>query len=329
LGVLEAIGKYDLATKLQACIGSINTAGISRKSTELSKTMATQEVADALNAELRNLNVHELQVVMKPESPGGRTQFKLALQLPGGGTPAAILSEGEQRAIAIATFLAEVNLGGGLGGVVFDDPVSSLDHRRRWEVAHRLAIESKRRQVIVFTHDIYFLCILQQKAEEVGAALTTQCIRRTSAGFGVQSDRIPFDTLATKARVGMLRQMQVAVVRAHKRGDEEESKRLTRECYYHLRLAWERGVEEVLFHGVVQRFNEGVSTQKLRQVTVEDDDYTEIDAGMTKSSKFEHDAAALAQLPTPHPDELMGDIDRLETWRAKVEARKSSTAAKR
>ncbi|TIH07487.1 AAA family ATPase [Pseudomonas leptonychotis] len=329
IAVLDAIAKHEHSSKLQACIESISPAGISRKATELSKTTATQEVADALNAELRSLNVHELQVVMKPVSPGGKTQFKLALQLPGGSPPAAVLSEGEQRAIAIAAFLAEMQLGKGLGGVVFDDPVSSLDHRRRWEVAARLAAEAKKRQVIVFTHDIYFLCILQQKAEEADAELSTQCIRRTGAGFGVQTDRIPFDKLKTKARIGALRQLHVSVERAYKAGEEDDYKRLTRDAYYHLRLAWERAVEEVLFQSVIQRFNEGVSTQNLRYVVVEDDDYAEIDAGMTKSSKFEHDAAAPAQLPTPHPDELKGDIERLETWRAAVEARKQIIEAQR
>ncbi|MFP3663052.1 hypothetical protein SB768_31960, partial [Burkholderia sp. SIMBA_043] len=91
--------------KLQACIDALDTRGISRKSTELSRTTASKELADALNEELEKLKVHHLKVVMKPESPGGRTQFKLTLRLPGGGAPAAILSEGEQRAIAIASFL--------------------------------------------------------------------------------------------------------------------------------------------------------------------------------------------------------------------------------
>lgn len=168
--VLDAIAKHELCAKLQKCIEGTVATAISRKATDLSRTMASQELADALNEELKRLKVHELQVVMKPESPGGRTQFKLALQLPGGGTPAAILSEGEQRAIAIASFLAEVKLGRGRGGVVFDDPVSSLDHKRRWEVADRLASEAKSRQVIVFTHDIYFLCILERRRQRSSAA---------------------------------------------------------------------------------------------------------------------------------------------------------------
>ena len=327
--VLEVITKHELCTKLQKCIDSMGTTAISRKSTDLTKTIATQELADALNAELKKLKLHELQASMKPESPGGRTQFKLILQLPGGGKPAAILSEGEQRAIAIASFLAEVKLSRGLGGVVFDDPVSSLDHRRRWEVAERLAMEALQRQVIIFTHDIYFLCILEQKAEQLGIPLSKQYIRRTAAGYGVHSHILPFDTLTTKDRVGRLRQMLPAIERAHKNGDDDEHRDLTHEVYRLLRMAWERSIEEVLFNGAIQRFGEGVSTQRLRVVVVEDDDYREIDVGMTKSSKFEHDPAAPVHLPVPDPAELKDDIDRLDAWRRKVETRRSSVGANR
>jgi len=327
---LDVINKFALCAKLQACFNGTATTGISRKSTDLSKDMATQEVADALNAELRALNVHDLQIAMKPESPGGRTQYKLALQLPGGGAPSAILSEGEQRAIAIASFLAEVKLGKGLGGIVFDDPVSSLDHRRRLHVASRLVEEAKLRQVIVFTHDIYFLCIVQQEAEMAGAPATTQYIGRGPTGFGVQADRLPFDTLSTSKRVKALRTLCDNVARIHKSGDEAEATRLSREAYSHLRMAWERGVEEVLLQGAVTRFVEGVSTQKLKYVVVEDSDYDAINIGMTKSSKYSgHDPAAAAQLATPHPDDLKVDIEKLENWRSAVEARKASVEARR
>ncbi len=328
--VLDAIAKFVLASQLQSCCDSITTTGISRKSTDLSRTMARQEVVDALNAELSALNVHELHATMKPESPGGKTQFKLTLELPGGGQPAAILSEGEQRAIAIASFLTEVNLAKRLGGVIFDDPVSSLDHKRRWSVASRLAKESLRRQVIVFTHDIYFLCILQQEAETLGIEPLTQCIQKGEAGFGVQSNFLPFDALVTSKRVKALRNLHNEVARVHISGDQTLATKLTREAYSHLRMAWERAVEEVLFAGVVTRFGEGVSTHMLRFVTVEDSDYKEIDVGMTRCSKFSgHDPAAAAQLPTPHPDILKADIEKLETWRLSVVNRKDAVKDRR
>lgn len=328
--VLEAIEKHQYCQKLQKCIDGMDTARISRKSTHLSQTIASQELADALNEELKQLKVHELKVVMKPESSRGRTKFKLVLEVPGGGAPSSILSEGEQRAIAIASFLAEVKLGKGLGGVVFDDPVSSLDHRRRWEVAERLAIESKTRQVIIFTHDIYFLCILEQKAEEVGTNLCKNYIRRTPQGFGVHSDELPFDVVGTKERIKHLRRKLVDVQSAFKQGDEDTHRRLTSECYGELRLAWERAIEEVLFNQVIERFGEGVSTVRLKRVLVTDEDYAEIDAGMSKSSKFEHDAArSVGRLPTPAPDELKDDIERLEAFRVSVIKRGEQVAAGR
>lgn len=328
--VLDAIAKFLLSEKLTLCYDAAGTMAISRKSTELSKSMATQEVADALNNELKKLNVHELKVVMKPESPGGKTRFKLVLEIFGNGSAKDILSEGEQRAIAIASFLAEVNLGKGRGGVVFDDPVSSLDHRRRWHVAKRLAEEAQQRQVIVLTHDIYFLCILQQEAESFGLDFSPQCIHKSSLGFGVQTERLPFDAMTTSKRVKYLRQMFESTKKAHVAGNEQEAKQLTRDAYYHLRMAWERGVEEVLLQGAVTRFDEGISTKKLSYVVVEDSDYTEIETGMTKCSKFAaHDPALSANLPTPHPDELLVDIEALEKWRKSVEDRKETIRARR
>lgn len=327
--VLDAVEKLARHRKLRACVDATVATGISRKSTDLAKTMATPEVATALNTELKALNVHELQIVMKNVSPQGKTQFKLALEVLGGGSPASILSEGEQRAIAIASFLAEVNLGKGRGGVVFDDPVSSLDHRRRWHVAKRLVEEASKRQVIVLTHDIYFLCVLQQRADAVGSPALTQCIRKDVGGFGVQTERLPFDTLSTSKRVKDLRTMHEAVAKTHRSSAEDEAKRLSRDCYYHLRLAWERGVEEVLFQGVVTRFGEGISTKMLRYVVVEDEDHKAIDAGMTRCSKFEHDAAAHAHVPTPHPDELRAHIESLEAWRSSVVARREKVEARR
>ena len=66
--VLEGIDRLGMQQKLKSCIDQTGTTGISRKSTDLSKEMATQEVADALNRELKALDVDELHVVMKSSS---------------------------------------------------------------------------------------------------------------------------------------------------------------------------------------------------------------------------------------------------------------------
>ncbi|WP_342244334.1 hypothetical protein [Pseudomonas sp. OTU5201] len=51
---------------------------------------------------------------------------------------------------------------------------------------------------------------------------------------------------------------------------------------------------------------------------------------MSKSSKFEHDAAtAVGRLPMPEPDELEQDIEKLSAWRIALDKRLKETAKTR
>jgi len=320
--VLAAIGKLALAAKLGSCGQATATQAISRKTTELTNTMATQEVANALTAELRALSVHNLRVVLKPESSRGKIKFKLVLETEGGGSPEDILSEGEQRAIAISSFLAEVKLGGGKGGVVFDDPVSSLDHARRERVAKRLAEEAARRQVVVFTHDVFFLSVLMHEATKVGLPPKALCLNRTPQGYGVADETLPFAGANTRERVGMLKNMHVQCGRLSKAGDDAGYRLHARDLYNHLRMAWERGIEEIVFNGVVLRFRKGIETNRLAKVAVEAEDVAAVNAGMGKCSNYTgHDGAMEANLPIPSLEDMADDIAALEAWRASADDR--------
>ncbi len=77
---------------------------------------------------------------------------------------AHIVSEGERRAVGLAFFLAELTTMAAGFGFILDDPVSSFDDDRRQSVAERLMAEARRRQVIVFTHDLQFVADLQSQA---------------------------------------------------------------------------------------------------------------------------------------------------------------------
>jgi hypothetical protein len=254
---------------------------------------------------------------------------KLKLELPQSRSPGDILSEGEQSAIAIGSFLAEVGLSGGKGGIVFDDPVSSLDHRRRERVAKRLAAEAAHRQVIVFTHDIYFLCILAEEAEAAGMPIATQSLIRHTLGFGVADPELPFEGKNASKRIGALKAQQQVIVSLHKDGNEQEHRRQTVDAYFRLRMAWERAVEEVLLRKVILRFRKGVETQRLAEVIVDDNDYAQVDAGITKCSNYAHDKALIGGVAVPDPDELLADIQSLEDWRSSVETRSKDVAKKR
>ncbi len=320
---LEAVDRFSMSVKLAECLAATSTTAISRKSTELTNTMATEEVAVALSDELAALGVNGISVAMQPSSTKAKTTFKLVLKSESGVVPQDILSEGEQRAIAIAAFLAEVRLSKGKGGIVFDDPVSSLDHARRERVARRIAAEAQERQVVVFTHDIFFLNVLMFEANALGLVPKALTLNQTPEGFGVAEETLPFAGANVSQRVGMLRNKQVECARRYKAGDQAGYRLLARDLYNDLRMAWERGVEEVLFHEVVLRFRKGVETNRLKKVTVEPDDVAAITAGMSRCSNYTgHDGAQEANVAPPSPDEMEKDINALEAWRKSVVTRR-------
>lgn len=327
--VFAAVAKLSHQAKLVKCLSEVKTNAISLKASELAEKVVSKELAEALNREFKALGVGTLRVSLQSRADRGKALHKLKLELPQSRSPGEILSEGEQRAVAIGAFLAEVGLSDGKGGIVFDDPVSSLDHRRRERVAKRFAAEATQRQVIVLTHDIYFLCLLAEEAKLAGAVIATHSLTRRAEGFGVADPELPFEGNNASKRIGALKARHQIIAKLHKDGEEQERRKQTVDAYFRLRMAWERAVEEVLLREVILRFRKGVETQRLAGVVVEDDDYAQVNAGMTKCSNYAHDKAIQGGISVPEPDELLADINALDDWRRKVEERSKTTAQKR
>lgn len=328
--VITAVSHLGHQAKLRQCLSAVDTRSISLKASELAAKVVSKELADALNREFKVLGVGSLRVTLQSRSDKGKPLHKLKLELPQSRNPGEILSEGEQRAIAIGSFLAEVGLSNGKGGIVFDDPVSSLDHRRRELVAKRLAAEAARRQVIVFTHDIYFLCILDEETKTAGVPITTQSLTRRAEGFGIVDLGLPFEGQKTSQRIGTLKAWHQTIAKLHRVGEDKEHRKQTVDAYSHLRITWERAVEEVLLRSVVLRFRKGIATQQLAGVVVEDDDFTQVFAGMKKCSNYAaHDKAIMGGVAVPEADELLADIMALERWRDAIEQRSKDTEKRR
>ncbi len=327
--LLNTISKLLLESRLASCIRALRTNAISAKATELTEQVVSTDLANALNTEFAALGVASLQIALRSRTVRGKTLHKLALQLPQSRNPSDILSEGEQRAIAIGSFLAEIGLLDSNDGIVFDDPMSSLDHKRRERVAKRLAIEGNKRQVIVFTHDIYFVCLLAEEAQSLRVPVITQSLTRRAAGFGVCESELPFEGRNTSKRIGALKVQHQTISKLQRDGDEAEWAKQTVEAYFRLRMTWERAVEEVLFRSVVLRFKKGISTQLLSGVVVDDSDYSSIFDGMAKCSNYAHDKAMEGGVALPEPAELLADIESLESWRKSVESRAAATTQRR
>jgi len=326
--VLSTIERLDRQAKLTECLSSLNTQSITRKAADLTKRVITTELSGALNKEFTSLGVGGLQVSF--QGRGERGKLKLKLELPRVRTPApiqSILSEGEQRAIAIGSFLAEVTVGGRLGGIIFDDPVCSLDHRYRARVARRLADEGGMRQVIIFTHDLYFVNLLVEEAGRANVPIEKQNVARGEGGFGVAAPDLPFEGMSTKDRVAYLRRQQQHMKTVF--GDDRQYRELVDDAYRHLRDAWERAIEEVLFCEVVVRFRRGIQTQRLAEVYVDDSDFATVDRWMSTCSRYCHDEPSLGDVDVPDPEDVLSAINALDDWRKHVVSRRDTTGRKR
>ncbi|MCR4378817.1 MAG: AAA family ATPase [Rhodospirillales bacterium] len=197
---------------------------------------------------------------LKTRGSAGQTLRGLRVQ--GGHRPEDIFSEGEQRALALADFLTEVNLNPASAAVILDDPVTSMDHQRKRKIAIRLADEATRRQVIVFTHDLVFLTLLADHAENAAIPLERHWVERLDGVPGhVNIGDIPANTReyrkTTKAREFL--------AKAKKASGSEKVDHI-RSGAGALRRTLEVVVIQYLFKDVVQRWDEQVHLGALNKI---------------------------------------------------------------
>lgn len=157
----------------------LNPLPLTKKEKELFSSIIAQDYRERFSNECKTLNCN---LPVEFQTQGERGQTLRSLRIKGGHRPDAILSEGEQRAVALADFLTEVSLNPANAGIVLDDPVTSQDHERKELIARRLVFEAKYRQVIIFTHDLVFLTMIASASEDQNVDLLTHWIERDSHG---------------------------------------------------------------------------------------------------------------------------------------------------
>jgi energy-coupling factor transporter ATP-binding protein EcfA2 len=323
--VLAAIQKLLMQNRLRDCVRATDTTAISLKSTELQQKRITAELTAALNREFEVLGARQLRVGLATRSERGKPLQKLKLDLPsparGADEISQILSEGEQRILAIASFLAEASFSRDGSGLVFDDPVCSLDHKYRGFVAERLVTEAAKKQIIIFTHDIVFLYFLREACQRQGVPFFPQHLVAQGNRFGVVRQDLPFIATSSSSRIGHLRDLHQRANKLYRDGDMEQYERLVRDGYGLLRNSWERVVEEVLLNDVVQRFRPGVETKRLRDVVVDNSDVKTTYDAMSRCSPYEHDCARELQMPVPPPDEFLRDVEELAEYLSGIRRR--------
>lgn len=221
---------------------------------------------DALNHDFERVFTEECLALRAPtvtlDFPGRRGQAARRKKVSQDHSLPDILSEGEQKVIAIADFLAEASLRTGSAPIIFDDPVNSLDHRRVREIAKRIAELSAEHQVIVFTHYIWLATELLGAFDDTPGECSSYLIREEGGVKGlVSGERHPrSDTVQSIGR-----RINAKIQDAASGDDEGRQERI--DSTYDLVRTWcERVVEHVLLKKVAQRFQPNVAMQNLNDI---------------------------------------------------------------
>lgn len=297
----------------EAAIGKTQTQGITKRANELIDKHLTAIVKDSFAEECEALDIGHLSIGLSRESNRKEAVFKTDAGTRLVGTCSAILSEGEQRALALAGFLTEARINAPDGPIIIDDPVSSLDRQRSLLVAKRLVEEAGKRQVIVFTHDLVFYNELCRLADEAGLAPHTYRIFRNDNGTGlVDPSGGEWKGMKVSKRIGLLKNDMATVSKLHNTepGNYEYH---AKNIYSRLRDAYERAVEEWIFKDTITRFDEVIKTQNLRYVSFPDELALRFHAGMTKANTFSHDNPSAGGAAIPKPEEIVLDIGELQS----------------
>ena len=239
---------------LRRCFQDTDSAKISNKTRELSQTPLNDQLTHALKSEIKALGMFgEERFVTKSHQIKAKQKASMQFQAKDNGVISGkaltkILSEGEQRTIALASFFAEISLSPkSVSSIVLDDPISSLDHERIDFFTDRLRKEAKNRQVIVFTHDLYFANLFKEKE-----ALKIAVWRHEDNDGFVSYGRVapmPFEGRSIGAQIEELKNAVPDIGNL----DSDEQQIELREKYKILYIAVEHLVEACLLQNMISR----------------------------------------------------------------------------
>lgn len=288
---------------------------ITDKNKELSDRMVTDALRGRFAREIEKLKLSRMPVELrKVKDRQAVSYFRVALVERPDAKVGEIFSEGEHRCVALAAFLAELVTAQRYSGIVFDDPMSSLDHIHRSAVASRLVEEAEHRQVVVFTHDLVFLYELRREAEKANGAIAFRNVRRQQDKPGYIANELP-----DKAKSGleMCNALRSSLKSARPNFDNLTDTQRTTFCkgtIGQLRDAWEQAISDYI-RPVLERFDNKVKpTSMFRLGVLTEDDVKRVMAAQATLSDDLHSSAHALNPEAVSLDELLDEIRALEEW---------------
>lgn len=303
----KAIEGYEKSSK--AC----STTTISKIKTTLNKLFLGDRFNELVEDERHFFNF-PYKIAFSISSQSGKAMQSLAFDNAGNLLPSQFMSEGEAKIASLSCFLAEYKMSDAKIPLVFDDPVTSLDHNFQGLVVKRLIELAKETQIIVFTHHFVFSNELCREAEaaSINPTLTYLKFEKGISGVAHSGD---WEIKKVPTKIQFIRE------ELSKLDDGEYN--AIRSLGGKIREIWEQSIEDILFNGTITRLTREIKTQSLEEVRIDDDIYPIVKSGMTKTSAWANHSQAAAVDSIVTKADISSALDELSNFIILVKGKKA------
>lgn len=317
--ILKYYDEYTLKKKYGECLSALNTRSISTKMGELLETNAIEAQQTLF---LQYLNIMNPQIAAKMGLKKTRTTSGITYQKCGFNSISEniteVFSEGEQKIVAIANFLAESNVDNSNNTIVFDDPINSLDMDYREAVAKIIVHLSVNQQVIVFTHDLYFLRILKDAyKKEHSCECYVTCLNSVENHCGIVSDEIPYLVKNVQERIDTI-MSGLNEIKSLNITQIDKKNSIINDLKDKMRQLLERTVEDILVNNAISRFSKNISFKRgdlANMILVQKNDIDFLLGLYGKYSEVIHDGSIETTPNTLTENDIHTDITNYKSWK--------------
>ena len=319
----DLIQRHRQAFDLAKAEKTAKTNSITIMTNSLSDRLLSQEYENNFNEELQALTDGSIKVKLRNARPGkGRVPFKIQIEDVSGRDhpPNAILSEGEQRIVSLAAFIADNSMGNIRGPLIFDDPISSLDFDYEGRTVERLVKLAKNRQVIVFTHRLSLLCAFSEICLREGVVFKDAMLISVgrekgipTAGYLKKKKLKPSLNAMIHEDIPCLKKIDVA---------SPEYARCLESLCSRFRTIVENCIEGILLCNITSRFQREIRSNRVNRLKeLKADDCEMVDRMMTKYSCPLHSHSIETPFVMPDLEKIEDDITQFRDWAIEAKRR--------
>jgi hypothetical protein len=257
--VKTAISIHKIVSTINANAGIFNSTAISKKTTQARDELVSSDFGKKFRDELKAFRKSHININLSFGTERGSSKVSHRIN---SYMLTDILSEGEQKAIALAEFLTELQLDNIKAPVIFDDPVNSLDHNIIDDVARRLIKLSEERQVVIFTHSVLlFNSFLYFSKQPSYKALSYKFFNSKN-----EYDETGFITEAEEEKNNVKDYLTKINVITNNTPRDIPEVDVAEDGYGYLRSSIELFVEHEIFQGTVKRYQKNISLTQFVKI---------------------------------------------------------------